>query len=81
MMTTIYLVLAILLLAKLINYVALGSFRVKKFIVSFRKIYLLKYYYNEPIRMRQYRMVSNILNILIYATLLTIIIFLLLKVH
>lgn len=64
--------LAVLLLAKLLNYLTLRNFNMSKFISSFRKIYIMRYYNHESPKIKQYRIVNNILNIMLYVTLLTI---------
>lgn len=69
---TLGIALVILLLAKLLNYVTLRNFHTGKFISSFKKIYIMKYYGHESSRIKQYRIINNVLNIMFYITLLMI---------
>ena len=63
-------IIAVVLFAKILNYYIVGNFRLYKFIGSFGKIYKLRYYHSEPYKIKRYRLVNNVLNIILYTTLL-----------
>ncbi|WP_447642074.1 MULTISPECIES: hypothetical protein [Chitinophagaceae] len=66
MLSVVIILLLVVVIAKIVSFIAYRDFSLRVFIRSFFRFYELKYYYDQPKKAKNYMRLNNFLNIISY---------------